>query len=690
MIKNQLYPYIESYINEFLYGFTKEQLDVGVMKGLIKLESINLRPDGINEKMDERNLPFWIKAGLISKISIGCSIMNFIGEKPLDIIIEGLDIIITPSYKWIIKNMDSFIIENKIQMKSKYEPNDNNSMDIFTKKINVLDNSIFKKEFIEEIFKDKTKISKEINKFFKFCYTFYYTKNFSINLNIKNLHIRFEDDQLINYTGDIALGCKIDSLELILSSEGIMKKDSLKISKLNIYWENPAKILIPSNLLHMSINDGKLDEKYYTNLKKIKFEQFKYKPNTKFIIENFSFIVKFGTRIVNKGKIDLFGKNSNDYKLYVQFASNEINLNFYPDLLIINDNYNKFVSEFSVIEQVQDFKPMKKPYNIKDKNFIEFMQFLNQNKYQKSYTNFMFKKKMIVRDWLFYFYWCQKCKLSLIGRKINPLRMEFSRFYSLCFTNNDFHCDSIAPDNIENKNNNNNNIQNEENKVGIEDYNPEKINISYISDILIKGFVINIHPLIKTSNLDFTSMKIGGIEMKISLMKAQFEFNLNCKSIIVGPSKLSIGEKVFISNTSRKKREQLNNSEISNINSNDYMENNYSKILNDIEENTGLTGLMQKYNPNYKLKLKVIDDALEKIGNNRKKNNSFNDTELSILCNNKNNDNSIQYLDMNNSNINLNDSKYGNTSNYFIPTNNNSKGKLTKGKNIYKIIYITK
>ena len=27
MIKNQLYPYIEEYINSFLYGFTKEQLD---------------------------------------------------------------------------------------------------------------------------------------------------------------------------------------------------------------------------------------------------------------------------------------------------------------------------------------------------------------------------------------------------------------------------------------------------------------------------------------------------------------------------------------------------------------------------------------------------------------------------------------------------------------------------------------
>ena len=676
MIKNQLYPYIESYINEFLYGFTKEQLDVGVMKGQIKLESINLRPDGINEKMDERNLPFWLKAGLISKIYIGCNIMNFIGEKPLDVIIEGLDIILTPSYKWIIKNIDSFIIENKIQMKSKYDPNDNNSMDIFTKKINVLDNSIFKKEFIEEIFKDKTRISIEINKFFKFCFKFYYTKNFSINLTIRNLHIRFEDDQLINYTCDIAIGCKIDLFELILSSEGVMKKDSVKISKLNVYWENPAKILIPSDLLNMSIKDGKLDENYYTNLKKIKFQQFKYNPNSKFIIENFSCMTKFGTRVVNKGKMDLFGQSSNDYKFFVQFASNEINLNFYPDLLIINDNFNKFVSEFSVIEQVQDFKPMKKPYNIKDKNFIEFMETINKNQNQKFYANFIRKKKMLVRDWLFYFYWCQKCKLSLIGRKINPLRMEFSRFYNLCFNNNEFQTDFNGLENKENKDNK----QNEENKVGIEDYNPDKINISYIGDMSIKGFSINLHPSIKTSNLDFTSMKIGGIEIKISLIKTQFDFSLNCKSIIFGPSKLNIGEKVYISNTSRKKREQLlNNTQISNYNSNDYMENTYSKILNNIEENTGLSGLIQKYNPNYKMKLKVIDDALEKIGNSRKK-NSFNDTEISIIYNNRNNENSSQFNDLiNNSNINLNDSKFGN-SNYIIPINSNSKGKNIKGK----------
>ncbi len=683
MIKNQLYPYIESYINEYLYGFTKEQLDVGVMKGQIKLENLNLRPDGVNEKMDDKNLPFWLKAGLISKIDIGCSIMNFIGEKPLDINIEGLDIIVTPSYKWILKNIDSFIIENKLQMKSKYDPNDNNSMDIFTKKINVLDNSIFRKEYIEEIFKDKTKISIEINKFFKSCYKFYYTKNYSINLSIKNIHIRFEDDQLINYTGDIALGCKIDLLEVILSSEGIMKKDSFKISKLNVYWENPAKILIPSDLLNMSIHDGKLDEEYYINLKKIKFQQFKYNPSTKFIIENFSCSVKFGTHVVNSGKMDLFGKTSNEYKFYFKFISNEINLNFYPDLMKINDNYNKFVSEFTVLEQVQDFKPMKKPYNIKSQTFIEFFEIIKQSKNQKYYNNFLKKKKLLVRDWLFYFYWCQKCKLSLIGKKINPLRMEFSRFFNLCFGIPELQCNFNS---LENKENNNEN----ETKVGIEDYNPDKINISYISDVFIKGFNINLHPSIKNKKLDFTSLKINEITIKISLLRTLFDFGINCKSIIFAPSKLSIGEKVFITNIAKNKKEnQKNNFQLNNYNSNDYMENSYSRILNNIEENTGLSGLVQKYNPNYKLKLKIIDEALEKIGSNRKK-NSFNETEISMIYTNKNNNENVSQLnEINNSNINinLNDSK-GPNNNYIIPTSSNSNGKITKGKKISKIIYI--
>ena len=237
MIKNQLYPYIEKYINELLYGFTKEQFDIGVMKGEMKLEKLNFRPDGVNKILDEKNYPFWLKAGFINKIYIGCSIMNFIGEKPLDVLIEDIDIILTPSYKWIIKNLESFFYENS-QQKTPYDPNENNSMNIFERKVNIVDNSVFKNEIILEIFQDGTKISQLINNLFKYCFKFYYMSNFLIKAKIKNIHIRFEDDQLINYLGNISFGFKIDSFDLTLSSEGAMKKNNFKISKLDFYWEN--------------------------------------------------------------------------------------------------------------------------------------------------------------------------------------------------------------------------------------------------------------------------------------------------------------------------------------------------------------------------------------------------------------------------------------------------------------------
>ena len=121
-----------------------------------------------------------------------------------------------------------------------------------------------------------------------------------------------------------------------------------------------------------------------------------------------------------------------------------------------------------------------------------------------------------------------------------------------------------------------------------------------------------------------------------------------------------------------------------NYGTNDYLENTYSKILNNIEENTGLSGLIQKYNPNYKLKLKIIDDAIDRIGNNSnlKKKDSFNETEISMLNSNKNNDNS--QLNEIVSNSNLNDSKYGNNG---IIQLNSAKGKEIKGKK-FKIFYL--
>ena len=597
MIKNQLYPYIEKYINELLYGFSKEQFDVGVMNGQIKLEKLNLRPDGANKILDDKNFSFWLKAGFISKIFIGCSIMNFIGEKPLDVLIEGVDIILTPSYKWIIKNLDSFIIENNKQIKEPYDPNDNNSMDIFERKVNVLDNSIFKKEEILEIFKDTTKISHLINILFKYCFKFYYMKNFLVNAKIKNIHIRFEDDQIINYTGDIALGLKADSLDITLSSEGVMKKDSFKINNLNIYWEDKAKILIPSDLLHNSIINGELNEKYYDNLKKINFQNFNYSKGTKFIVQNFNCTTKMGTISISSGKIDLFGKRDNSFKMYTQFSCSELNINIFPELFNIYTNYKKFIHEFSVLEQVQDFKPMRKPYDKRNAAFKEMLKRIQENKSSPFSKIFPYKRKMIVRDWLFYFYWCQKCKTSIYEKTVNPLRLEFSRFYGICFNQ----WEDLSPEELKKMKEKK---DNEEKDGGL---NPDNVVLFLIGDFLIKGVNINLHSSIKESITEYISFNIGNIDIKLTSSKNQFDLNTNVKNINIFPNKVIIGEK-FIFNTNFKKREQTL---IDNNKNNE--PKRYIPIC-DIDENTGLVGLVKKYNPNYDQKIKIIDNALDKIG----------------------------------------------------------------------------
>ena len=89
MLKHQLFPLIEKYFEEYLHGFKKKQLEIVITKGELKLQYLNLRPDTINKKLDEKNIPFWLKAGLIKKIYIGCSVMNIIGEIPLELKIDG-------------------------------------------------------------------------------------------------------------------------------------------------------------------------------------------------------------------------------------------------------------------------------------------------------------------------------------------------------------------------------------------------------------------------------------------------------------------------------------------------------------------------------------------------------------------------------------------------------------------------
>jgi hypothetical protein len=389
-------------------------MNLAITQGKLELNSINLRPDAINKIMNENNIPFWIKAGLINKIYVGCSLMNIIGEIPLEATIEGIDIILSPSYKWINKNLEiiseisEYIKENPIG----FDLNDNDNLG---KKF---DTSIFNKSNIEEIFKDKTIISNLANSLLKSLYDFYNMPNYAVILKINKFRIRIEDDELFNYEGKFVLGIKIEQIICKMGFKGNQKKNSLKIENFSIYWENQPKLIISNEILNKYMIAGEIDNEYYKTCKEMNLssmEDSTNNPNIKLIIDNFSLTIHFGTIEKEKGNADIFDIKNITKKCYFQISSNELVINIYPEFLNAINHFSSFSGNFSLLEKIEKYRPRKRPYaQNKDS------QYLNDE-----------EKKQIVKKWLLYFIWRNKIRNKTDILIENPIRAEFNRFYNI-------------------------------------------------------------------------------------------------------------------------------------------------------------------------------------------------------------------------------------------------------------------
>ena len=686
MIRNQLYPYIEKYINDYLYGFTKQQMNLALIEGKLELKEINIRPDVVNKIMNENNVPFWIKAGLIHKIYIGCSLMNLIGEIPLEATIEGIDIILCPSYKWINKyfSIDEFTKKNPIGL----DLNDNEDLK------NKFDTSVFNKPNLEEIFKDKSAISNLVNSILKGLYDFYNMPNFAVIFKINKIRIRIEDDELFNYEGNFVLGIKIENITTKMGFKGAMKKNSVKIENFSIYWEKNPKIIIKNEFLNNSMLSGKLDDEYYNLIKEIDFDSIddnESNENIKMIIDNFNMTINFGTLTKEEGNGDIFDDQNVSKKCYFQISSNELVINVYPEFLKAINHFSSFSSNFSVIEKIKQYRPDKKP------NFRNYKEKGMDKKINH-------EKKNIVRNWLHYIIWKHKIQNKIEDLIENPFRAEFNRFYNIYHKKaNIFEImEKMKEKNKENKENekeeeeknyenkekvntNNNTSEtqtpegNEEiityeqfisnfggdkdskkSKEKYKNYLNEIIkkkyhNFSAIIEILIKGFIINIHPSLER-NVDIQNnitINFSGIDMKIDVSPEQFNFGFGVLSVDIGPSDIIYGERVILNPTSYRKNLAQNNIPMDNNNMINTAGENDTYLYNENEKSkAGLTGLIKKYNPNQEEKLKIINDALNNISdknnytyklpsryNNENTFNNFNTT----LRSKPNNQNTLLY-----------------------------------------------
>lgn len=553
MIKNQLYPYIEKYFNEYLYGFSKEQLEVGVMNGIILLEKLNIRPDKANEKLDTLDSPIWLKAGLIKKIQVGCSLMNFIGETPLEVEITDVDLLLCPSFKWIIRNQFSFLEETEDQILEEYDAKDNNSKDIFSKKVHIFDGSILKKKpKLAEFLKDSSKISGIIHKIFTKILKFYYQTNYFVNIKVKNVHIRYEDDTF-NFYGGTILGIKIANLEMSLSAEGKLKKDSFKINDFEIYSEEvktEKNFFVSSNQFLSNLNDGIIDDNYF----KIILDVFdtnnlikRHNESSRLnILEKFNFMGKFS--IVQVGKnIDLFSVSKN-FNFQAVIFCDTLKLNINPNVIGKLHSFQEFLKGYYLNDPIQDFKPMRKPYNVNSEVVSKFLTNKNVNH----------KRKSVSRDWFYYLVWFFRFRNSVYYNKHkNKLEEEFSKYYSICCTNQD----EFIPKEYNIKDNEFKDIKNygdklndsislRKNKDGAtndikteindENLNPENINIGFTFDLNLKSVSVKLFENLpiqennKFKKIKSINILMSNVEAKIiSDCKKMIESSVNITNILI-------------------------------------------------------------------------------------------------------------------------------------------------------------
>ena len=95
VIKSKIYDFLKKNLGEYLYGFQKNQLDVGLLSGHIDLVNVNFRPSKVNQLLGTLGFPVTLKAGLLGKLRLKCHYTSFL-TSPIEVEIDELLLIFGP------------------------------------------------------------------------------------------------------------------------------------------------------------------------------------------------------------------------------------------------------------------------------------------------------------------------------------------------------------------------------------------------------------------------------------------------------------------------------------------------------------------------------------------------------------------------------------------------------------------
>ena len=70
MAEAGLFKVISDYAKEYFYGFDKNQLEINLLSGRIVMKSVMIRPDKIQDVMDDLEVPVSVKSVLLRNVHI--------------------------------------------------------------------------------------------------------------------------------------------------------------------------------------------------------------------------------------------------------------------------------------------------------------------------------------------------------------------------------------------------------------------------------------------------------------------------------------------------------------------------------------------------------------------------------------------------------------------------------------------
>ncbi|EAR95507.2 amine-terminal region of chorein, A TM vesicle-mediated sorter (macronuclear) [Tetrahymena thermophila SB210] len=315
-MKAAFFQYLNNKIGQYLYGFNDQQLNLGIMQGKFELRQLTLKPIEINKLIkSELNIPFQMKAGLISKISVEYgSILQISNVK---VQVDELMIVLKPSYNSIKSGADYYesdeLMDKLSQNYTKHEI-----------ALKASEKSIFKtfnlQKFISQIQEGLKKLGGNSSKISN-NYDFVDEKKQNskqddkgifekaieeklkemlekLKISINKIHIRLEDDD-ISYQNPISIGLLIENLLLlpqksevlsVISTKAIdlnadqiqQNRESIKwlkflqITNLTVYLKNKSEQAIPDSLLREVAyqNMGILEAIKFDDLRNFLIKQF--------------------------------------------------------------------------------------------------------------------------------------------------------------------------------------------------------------------------------------------------------------------------------------------------------------------------------------------------------------------------------------------------------------------------------